>query len=321
MFDKIEYLVKRLKQIGCEVLLETDNDYMNAIYAKLPVFDQQAWDRYETADFDGEWVAFQSFLKEIYMAALKKRTRMESIKVTRAGQSDKHGQETMKPRTYQFQGKCLGCGESGHKIVDCPHKVNQRVSIAGVGTSADNASQDSSCPCCKETHQFVDRSGTTRPTKRLANCPKYRLKTARERGLMIENMGGCIICTDPRHIKADCRLLNTQYAECGEDMAGGVKCQENHNRLLHGSGVAYCARTEVVGQEDKIDTTEGTLMLCQDIPVGKELARVQWDNGSSRVMITHSFAKKAGLGSRPIKYWLQVVGQGWEEVEKCICLN
>ena len=66
-----------------------------------------------------------------------------------------------------------------------------------------------------------------------------------------------------------------------------------------------------------MDVNARTLTLLQDLQLAntKEVARSQFDNGSSRILVTHSFAKKAGLKELPAEYCMQVVGKGWETVK------
>ena len=79
--DEIDYLVKRLKKLDALDLLKTDNDYLNAIYTKLPEHYQHKWDDFVVTRTDSEWLAFMEFMHEIYQAALGKRTRVESLKM------------------------------------------------------------------------------------------------------------------------------------------------------------------------------------------------------------------------------------------------
>ena len=57
-----------------------DNDYLNAVYLHLPKYNQTAWDMFDTDVYDDEWQAFMVYMHDISTAALKKRTRVESLK-------------------------------------------------------------------------------------------------------------------------------------------------------------------------------------------------------------------------------------------------
>ena len=66
---------------------------------------------------------------------------------------------------------------------------------------------------------------------------------------------------------------------------------------------------------NEVDIHEGTLMLIQDLNVGGQKARVQFDTGSSRVLVTYEFAKRAGLKPIPVEYRMQVVNKKWETIK------
>ena len=64
-----------------------------------------------------------------------------------------------------------------------------------------------------------------------------------------------------------------------------------------------------------IDQHANTLMLLQDVPAGGAIARLQWDSAANKILVTHDYAKKAGLEEIPAEYCMQVVGKGWEKVK------
>ena len=105
--EEVDYLVKRLVGLKAQDLLNTDNDYINAIYAHLPYEQQLAWDDYEVKEEETEWLAFSEFLNSKYKSALKKRTRVESLK-------------EMKIDVEKVKVKCHICNEEGHKSFKCP---------------------------------------------------------------------------------------------------------------------------------------------------------------------------------------------------------
>ena len=81
--EEVDYLVKRLVNLKAQDILNSDNDFLNTIYSKLPFFYQDRWDFYWINNDDkqkSEWQLFSEFLNEIYQTALMKRSRAESIK-------------------------------------------------------------------------------------------------------------------------------------------------------------------------------------------------------------------------------------------------
>ena len=109
--------------------------------------------------------------------------------------------------------------------------------------------------------------------------------------------------------------MKIKFASCQEKENGKV-CGLLHNSLLHGCEVPYClvAKANISNSsKNGIDQNESTQMLLQDVPIGSTVARVQWDDGCNKVLITNSFAKKAGLEEIPAEYYMQVVGKEWEK--------
>ena len=110
--EEVDYLVKRLVTLEAQNLLVSDNDYLNAIYSKLPHDEQRAWDVFDLEDFVSEWQAFSEFLNNMYQAALRKRTRMESLK-------EMLGEKPQK-KPNEDNVRCYSCQEKGHKSPQCP---------------------------------------------------------------------------------------------------------------------------------------------------------------------------------------------------------
>ena len=56
------------------------------------------------------------------------------------------------------------------------------------------------------------------------------------------------------------------------------------------------------------DSTQPVLLEIQAVKVHGLTAKIMFDNGSTCVLVTHSFAKRAGLVGVMVSYWLHVVG-------------
>ena len=330
MQEEIDYLVKRLKALNALGLLDSDNDYLNCIYKNLPVHHQLDWDKFDTDDKEykgSEWTAFQAFMSEIYQNALKKRTRVASLKDMKFYSQDP-----------SRQNACYICQELGHKSPKCPKNLknvkNEQVITRKVEVKPDKEENgaskiDYTCPCCKKTHMWKPKrnpKSKERPADRFYSCPEYRKLDVKSRGELLEKSNGCILCTSWSHSKDECSA-NMKVARCGEKESDGQECKKLHSRLLHGCDLPYCtsAKAEIslkagttnTFDDEIMDVNARTLTLLQDLQLAntKEVARSQFDNGSSRILVTHSFAKKAGLKELPAEYCMQVVGKGWETVK------
>ena len=140
----------------------------------------------------------------------------------------------------------------------------------------------------------------------------------KSRGELLEKSTGCVLCTSWAHPKEKCSL-SLNNVNCGEKLQDGQLCTKLHNRFFHGCEVPYCSFAKVSisnvsdeTQESNVDVHANTLMLLQDIEVGGYLARAQFDTGSSRILVTNDFARKANLKAIPVEFYMQVVDKGWE---------
>ena len=87
--------------------------------------------------------------------------------------------------------------------------------------------------------------------------------------------------------------------------------------MVCGSGSAYCGAVKPAmlyspnsSDSEFPDLSAETLLMFQDVKVAgsKSPARVVWDKGSTRGLVTHEFAKACGMRSEEIVYRLDVVG-------------
>ena len=107
-------------------------------------------------------------------------------------------------------------------------------------------------------------------------------------------------------------------------MTAGSACSGIHHKALHGSGVAFCHKVVIKANpsaasvnsasvlDDDLDQppsmNQPVLLEIQAVSVNGLPAKVMFDNGSTAVLITLSFAAKLGLVGEMVTYWLVVVG-------------
>ena len=74
----------------------------------------------------------------------------------------------------------------------------------------------------------------------------------------------------------------------------------------------HMEETEVEDVENRIeelpDMMQPVLLEIQSVKVHGLAAKIMFDNGSTAALVTHSFAKRAGLTGTMVTYWLVVVG-------------
>ena len=193
LHEEVDYLVKRLVSLEIKDLLETDADYITAIYSHFPECYQLLWDEFEVEDYDSEWQAFQVFLEEKYETALKKRTRMESMKEMKNDISENKSGKKF---------KCYTCSEIGHTSKVCPNKAkikeekekDKKVNIGKTDIEV-NKEEKKSCPCCNGVHTWQPRNKPKPATStRFSDCPKFKTMDVKERGDLLEQVKGCIQC-------------------------------------------------------------------------------------------------------------------------------
>ena len=144
----------------------------------------------------------------------------------------------------------------------------------------------------------------------------------------LERLGCCSRCTSWSHKKDSC----SDTRKCGK-FTNGVKCEGEHSHLVCGSNNAYCgAAKPILLSSSSCSSSSGsssdsdsdsvtfpnlnaeTLLMFEDIVVrgaGKP-ARVCWDKGSIRCLVTHQFTQAWGLQKQDVVYRLDGVGKQGE---------
>ena len=236
---------------------------------------------------------------------------------------------------------CNLCGGIGHYARACSSKakvqssagqsVKVNLAVAKITTRdeykqhlPETKKQLGKCPSCeKPAHNYTRTFPFGKaewPSNRLESCPQFLSKSVRERGELIEKIKGCYKCTSWRHLGDSCFIKSKSNCT---DTTGGVSCNGAHHKLLHGSGVAFCHKVEVVVNQTELvdsevihnddtdnppDATRPVLLEIQSVKVHDQVAKIMFDNGSTAVLVTHSFAKRAALKGKMVTYWLVVVG-------------
>ena len=125
-----------------------------------------------------------------------------------------------------------------------------------------------------------------------------------ERGLKVLQLKACIQCLTWKHEVEECDRWR-EPVECPEGGDDGQVCGKQHHGMLHASGVAYCLAADT----DNESGPSSNIQFLQDVYVECTPARIHWDTGCTKVMVTHEFAERAGFRSYPTKFKLQVVGK------------
>ena len=81
------------------------------------------------------------------------------------------------------------------------------------------------------------------PSRRLDNCPDFQNRTTKEKGELFEKLKGCYKCTSWLHSGDSCFQKHDNSCPVIE---GGKACAGVHHKTLHGSGVAFCHKAQLV---------------------------------------------------------------------------
>ena len=284
IFNQMEYIVKRMNELGASALLQFDNDFWNCCYMVLPCEAQQQWDRYDSTSFTNKWDAFFAFMKQECDFALNKRALTESLKDL-----------GVKDRKMKTQIK----------------------SVDSLVVTTESNEGKYQCKVCHEKHFFKDSSGKLRPSDRFFACQKFRALSCKQRAKTLENNSACTRCTSWAHGKSACKA---PPVSCKEKVDGNT-CGLDHSRLVCGSGIAYCMSVSAADSSyESLDEGAPTISYLQDIPVvsnENELvsARAVWDIGSNRVLINTSFAEEIGLPEKTTSITMNLAGGDKKRLE------
>ena len=108
--------------------------------------------------------------------------------------------------------------------------------------------QGADCLSCKTVHWFRRKlvwGEADWPSSRMEACLAFKVETAPQRAKLLEDLGGCILCTLWAHSRTRCNLReprnpgpDARTIKCQEKIGEGV-CGREHLGLLHGSEASH----------------------------------------------------------------------------------
>ena len=307
--DEVDYLVKRLKELNAISLLQVDNDYLNAVYLHLPKYNQTAWDMYDTDSYDDEWQAFMVYMHEISTAALKKRTRVESLKEMEKNHEKNPAKKKVSTLTTTVTNSQAKDDSSDANARQERYKAKFEEIKRNIGK----------CKCCRGDHSYTNKWNKIWPSDRLFACKRFSDLTPTKRAELLQQISGCTRCTSWQHQKKDCP---SQVVVCKEKV-DSVQCKGDHSRLVCNSGVDYVNSLLVNSEQKKrgevpenLGENAPTLSYQMDVNLGNgNSSRILFDGGSNRVLINSEFAKENNLYERKASISLNVAGGGHETLD------
>ena len=338
----VNNIVLRLKSVEMEPMLHVDIEFLSSVYRALPSTYQNKWLEFDKSVYHSKWAAFMRFLDISRDQALQNKVLLSSYEKE---ESDR-GQSCRRCGGSGHIAKV--CPSNGNKAVVAA-VISKREDIKNV--HVDKKERDvekkklkdecGKCPLCQQYHTFFrTRDREHWPSDRLFKCDAFKDLGLKKRAETLERLGCCATCTSWNHKKADCQSL----VKCGRTV-NGVLCNGEHSSLVCGSGNAYCGAVRPflsrsfisspsldsssssdeslsvcqTPDPDFPDLTAETLLLFQEVIISGSnySAMLCWDDGSTRCLVTHSFAKSCGMRSQKVAFRLSVVGQHGEAEEGC----
>ena len=323
---EVKGIIKSLTEMSMQEMLKYDDEYLSAIYKALPVRERDKWLNFDKEDYGSQWEAMEIFLEEI-------REKATNSKVLLSNYAAHDGEEV----------RCRKCHKLGHKKADCTEPASVSAKAALAKATKDDSSDDEDlkeefkklkdicgkCPLCKSFHTFKRlRDKKVLPSDRFSSCESFRKMSEKDRAEVLQKFKSCARCLSWKHNRdsSDCKAPRQS---CNLVQASGGKCTGDHSKMVCGSGHAYTASAKVhrsgqlaCGTEQVVtaeDLDADVMMLLEDVDISlgdkSAVARVFWDDGSNRILITNSFAKKHKLRSQPVSFKLDGIC-GSDQVEK-----
>ena len=298
IFNQMEYIHKRMTDLGAGDILVFDNDYWNYLYKLLPIHVQHRWDIYKKDSFSNKWESFMEFMKGETVHALDKRALMASLKDL-----------DLQPAGAKSKGKV------GKANID-----TLAVKAEAETKSKYEELKESCGPCklCKKYHTYKNRKQQTWPSDRFSLCYTFREMSKKQRAQTLEKFDACVRCTSWLHKRSNCTSYPVQ--KCTETV-GGVQCGLDHSKMVCGGGIAYINTVQTGNKSSNfVDESVPTLSWLADVPVvtkggDRSEARTFWDTGSNRVLINNEYAKENKMKAKTTSITMNVAGGGKRRIE------
>ena len=240
LYQEVEYAVAQLCNLQALKYLEDDVRLINRLVMKLNRNDQKKYADYITSeivvsDSASRWEKFSKWLEHQYRSSLHMRLI--------------HMCEESSSGTAEFNCK----NQTDSMVVDPNTKLSiskgmkmrksfpTRRGIKGIETLADykkelvvSRNQVGNCPLCGEiAHLYLRKFPFGKaqwPSVLLSSCPRFHIMSPHDRRLLVDQIGGCFMCTSWEHLTADCRARSK--SRCPVVIAG-FTCGLDHHKLLH----------------------------------------------------------------------------------------
>ena len=342
----VKNIVLRLQAIGAEGMLHVDNEFLSAIFRILPNSSQTKWLDFDKSMDKSKWAALMRFMEVAREQALQ-------TKVLMAGY-EKSESEAACHKCGKTGHKAKKCTEvkANSANVSVDRKDEEDRNKKDKKKAKEECGR---CPICKDRHTYLRLKDKEEwPSDRLFKCEKFKNMSVRDRASTLEKLNCCPKCTSWNHRKADCKspakcgifisgqkcdgdhsslVCGSGNAYCGSLRGFVVNSDSSSSSSSDASTVSSSMSSVSSSSESDSESTldlsglgdappdiyAETLLLFQDVNVqgASEPAYVCWDNGSTRCLVTHDFARRCAMRGHAIVYRLDVVGQKGDSQDSC----
>ena len=212
----------QLTSLKLQDCLQYDTEFLAAVYNCLPSKYQDKW--LDVEKTTNKWSDMVTFLDKLYDQANEQLVLLDTLGKAEVG--------AMKKPVVEIHAM------TGQETDD-HSDVSDDIELKKTKDRRKKAKEEiGSCPSCKEEHTFVRRQDKMEwPSDRLFTCKKFKEMSPKDRGILLEKLKACSMCTSWRHSKQNCP---GQPAKCSADKPDNSKRGKDHSYLVHDNGIAYC---------------------------------------------------------------------------------
>ena len=344
----VNNIVLRLKTLQLEQMLIVDSEFLSSIYRVLPSSSQKDWLDFDKDVYSSKWEAFMKFLDKERDRALQSKVLLssyeqddaEKVTCSKCGGSDhkyknctvvvkgnsvaasKAGDEGSEEDKDKKVGKLLR--QQKEECGKCPLCSNYHTYIRkkdrtewptdrmfrcekfvkmSLAERAAALEMHNCCPKCTSWHHGKADCSSS------AKCSNYvnGKKCYGEHSIMVCGSGSAY-CGSMRVAVSSSK--RSELNDSTSSLSSSCSSTSSSNSLNTSLDISSSISPLSVSLDDSYpDVDAVTLLLFQDLNVlESDPARSCWDNGSTRVLVSHSYAVKNKLRSQQISFRLDVVG-------------
>ena len=343
----VNNIVLRLKTIDAEPMLHVDSEFLSAVFRVLPTNSQVKWLDFDKSLHKSKWAAFMQFMEVAREQALQTKVLMAGYEQTEnggGGSCHKCGKAGHRARNCPEPKASAAhvSADSKDKNKDTRERIKEEKR-----KFKEQCGKCPLCKERHTFVKMKNLVQDEWPSDRLFKCDMFKDMTIKDRAATLQRLSACPKCTSWNHKRADCTspykcsliisgnkcdgehssmVCGSGSAYCGavrnivirspfnsgSDSSSDSDSSDSSTSLSSDSSMLSTKSSLSSDLHDNFpDIHVETMLLFQDIPVigGNKPANACWDNGSTRCLVTHSYAEQCCMRKTKIVFSLDVVGQ------------